>query len=444
MRSQPRSRMVKPLTVIIMIMMIMPALLAAPRTSAAPAGFRLPFVGDASWRTDSYQTHGGASKQAIDYTLPTYQTTTPWNRDIVASAAGRVVYKAFQRNTSGETCPYVDEWPNGKAELLGFGNLVILYHPSTGHYSYYAHLASFAADLPAVGSTTTVPQGKVIGVMGNTGCSSRPHLHFEIRTGVSSSNLIGSGMSQPIGDLPGMNQKGNGTATGPGSAGVACSAQQYTASIYNNTSFSGTPVTQCHNWPLNVNWGAGSPAAGIGADNFTVRWTGRATFNAGKYDFYVRSDDGIRVWVNNALIINQWDNPPYNGMNYINYTMTAGTWDIKIEYIERGGNAYAQFKWTQQQATGSPPAAPSNVQASNVSRGIVRIAWKDNANNETGFRVWDGARYWTLGAANGSGGGWYADLNGGWPSGTYKCFQMQAYNSYGNSAWSSFSCLNTK
>jgi hypothetical protein len=225
---------------------------------------------------------------------------------------------------------------------------------------------------------------------------------------------------------------------------VTCGSSQYTASIYNNTSFSGTPVTQCQNWPLNQNWGSGSPASGIGADNFTIRWTGRASFNAGKYDFYVRSDDGIRVWVNNALIINQWDNPPYTGMNYINYTMAAGTWDIKIEYIERSGNAYAEFRWTQQQTTGSPPAAPSNVQASNVSPGVVRVTWKDNSNNETGFRVWDGARYWTIGAASGSGGGWYTDLNGGWASGTYKCFQMQAYNDYGSSGWVGMSCLNTK
>ena len=52
---------------------------------------------------------------------------------------------------------------------------------------------------------------------------------------------------------------------------------------------------------VDFDWGTGSPAAAIGADTFSVRWTGQvqAPFS-GTYTFYTVSDDGVRLWVNGA------------------------------------------------------------------------------------------------------------------------------------------------
>jgi murein DD-endopeptidase MepM/ murein hydrolase activator NlpD len=56
----------------------------------------------------------------------------------------------------------------------GYGNLVIV---ENGPYrTYYAHLSSMPV---SVGQT--VPAGSVIGLSGNTGNSTGPHLHYEIR-----------------------------------------------------------------------------------------------------------------------------------------------------------------------------------------------------------------------------------------------------------------------
>lgn len=59
--------------------------------------------------------------------------------------------------------------------LGGYGNLIILDHED-GFTSYYAHLSKFT-----VSKGQAVTAGANIGVVGDTGRSSGPHLHFEIR-----------------------------------------------------------------------------------------------------------------------------------------------------------------------------------------------------------------------------------------------------------------------
>ncbi len=59
----------------------------------------------------------------------------------------------------------------------GYGYMVVLDHG--GYQSLYAHLK----EQPSVTSGQSVPDGAVIGLMGNTGFSTGPHLHFEIRLG---------------------------------------------------------------------------------------------------------------------------------------------------------------------------------------------------------------------------------------------------------------------
>jgi murein DD-endopeptidase MepM/ murein hydrolase activator NlpD len=56
-----------------------------------------------------------------------------------------------------------------------YGSFVLLQHPD-GYQTMYGHLSRIA-----VNANSTVDAGQVIGVSGNSGHSSAPHLHFEIR-----------------------------------------------------------------------------------------------------------------------------------------------------------------------------------------------------------------------------------------------------------------------
>lgn len=135
-------------------------------------------------------------------------------------------------------------------------------------------------------------------------------------------------------------------------ASITC-PNQYRAEYYNNRYLSGSPTfVRCENWPINHDWGSGGPGNGVGNDNFSVRWTGRAHINSGDYTFIARADDGIRVWVGGGSpIIDAWrDQAPteYRVTRYI----SNGDYDIKVEYYENGGGAVAQFRW-QQASSGS-------------------------------------------------------------------------------------------
>ncbi|WP_149184409.1 M23 family metallopeptidase [Streptomyces sp. TRM49041] len=66
--------------------------------------------------------------------------------------------------------------PNGGGDGPAYGNAVVLKHPN-GTYSQYAHLSKINVKVGA-----KVKTGQVIARSGNTGNSSGPHLHFEIRT----------------------------------------------------------------------------------------------------------------------------------------------------------------------------------------------------------------------------------------------------------------------
>jgi murein DD-endopeptidase MepM/ murein hydrolase activator NlpD len=77
------------------------------------------------------------------------------------------------RASGGGTVNQVGEDPE-------YGFFVLLDHPD-GYQSMYGHLSRII--VPAGAS---VSQGEVIGLSGNTGQSTAPHLHFEIRQGGTS------------------------------------------------------------------------------------------------------------------------------------------------------------------------------------------------------------------------------------------------------------------
>lgn len=121
-----------------------------------------------------------------------------------------------------------------------------------------------------------------------------------------------------------------------------------TGTYYNNKDFTGTSIQRVDP-RVNFEWGYNPPASQIAEDTYSVRWTGQVQAQYTEtYTFTARTDDGVRLWVNNQLIINQWQNgSPTDYSGQIN--LVAGQkYDIKMEYYEDTGGAVAQLFWSNQ------------------------------------------------------------------------------------------------
>jgi glucose/arabinose dehydrogenase len=117
------------------------------------------------------------------------------------------------------------------------------------------------------------------------------------------------------------------------------------ATYYNNSDFTGTTFSRIDAM-VNFNWGTRSPHASIGADTFSVRWTGSiAPLSTGRHTFFTTSNDGVRLWVNNQLIINNWTRHGTT-VNSGQIDLVAGQrYDIRMEYFEHTGTAVARLEW---------------------------------------------------------------------------------------------------
>ena len=110
---------------------------------------------------------------------------------------------------------------------------------------------------------------------------------------------------------------------------------------YNNVTLSGSPLVR-NDAKVEFDWGKGSPAQGIRADNFSARWTRRLDFEGKTYRFNVRVDDGVRLWVDGQLLIDQWNDGSPRTFS-VERAMTAGKHDVRIEMYEHTGRASISF-----------------------------------------------------------------------------------------------------
>lgn len=91
-------------------------------------------------------------------------------------------------------------------------------------------------------------------------------------------------------------------------------------------------------------WGQGSPAPGIANDGFSVRWTGRFFFTGAKYTFAALADDGVRIWVDNVLVLDGWKDQSQT-LYYAEYTPRYGNHDVRVEYYDARLDATIIVNW---------------------------------------------------------------------------------------------------
>lgn len=113
---------------------------------------------------------------------------------------------------------------------------------------------------------------------------------------------------------------------------------------------------------VDLDFGTGSPDASINTDAFSARWTGevQAPFS-GPIEFYTQSDDGVRLWVNGTLLIDNWTSHPPT-FDYGTITLTAGQkYPIQLDYYEDTGGALISLGWQKSGVLSAQPIPASNL-----------------------------------------------------------------------------------
>ena len=119
---------------------------------------------------------------------------------------------------------------------------------------------------------------------------------------------------------------------------------------FNNRYLTGAPALVRSDPTVDFDWAWGSPAAQVNRDFFSARWTGSFHFEPGRYDFATTSDDGVRLYVDDSLVINAWH--PMRGKRHGTATLTQGSHSVRVEYFEGSQSAMVHVDW---QLTGAAP-----------------------------------------------------------------------------------------
>ena len=118
------------------------------------------------------------------------------------------------------------------------------------------------------------------------------------------------------------------------------------AEYFDNKNLSGNPIKVVDDKQINFEWGNGSPFNDFSKNNFSVRWT---TYLkppvSGEYELLATTDDGVKLYLNDKLLINDWvDHATTTSSCKINLE-NGRPYKMVMEYYENGGGAVAKFGW---------------------------------------------------------------------------------------------------
>ncbi len=90
---------------------------------------------------------------------------------------------------------------------------------------------------------------------------------------------------------------------------------------------------------------------GLPNDRLALRAEGEVRLPAGDYDLVTITDDGIRVWVDDKLVLDRWD---IHGSTIDRIPLTGGRHRIRLEYFEATGWAELKLRFVRRQFTPKP------------------------------------------------------------------------------------------
>ena len=150
------------------------------------------------------------------------------------------------------------------------------------------------------------------------------------------------------------------SVTPVGTAAVATAVPQYSdwrAEFFGNLNLGGPAVATRNDVAINFDWAQGAPDPRVPADNFSARWTRRQYFAAGVYRIDATFDDGMRMYIDNTMVLDEWVDGAMRARG-TSVSLPAGDHELRVEYYERAGGANIKVGIAPEVAVIAPTAAP--------------------------------------------------------------------------------------
>jgi hypothetical protein len=137
------------------------------------------------------------------------------------------------------------------------------------------------------------------------------------------------------------------------------------AEYFDNADLTGTRVTRIDP-VIDFGWD-GAPDPGVGADTFSVRWTGKLQpMYSGPHTFHVEHNDGVRLLLDGRVVLYRWGAHDFTKSS-ATVTLDAGhRYDLRLEMYDKTGKAGVRMAWEHacrpveivpaSQLTPAPPA----------------------------------------------------------------------------------------
>jgi beta-glucosidase len=154
---------------------------------------------------------------------------------------------------------------------------------------------------------------------------------------------------------------------------------------FNNDNLQGTPALVRTDERIDFHWGNGSYKDGEPVDHFSARWTGYfVPPTEDDYKFYVSADDGVRLYIDNTLFIDDWKTHAETLNTYAVHLEAGKAHDLRLEYFEGTGTATARFGIAS--AT-RPIGEATKTLAATADAVVLCVGFDSNSEGEGGDRT---------------------------------------------------------
>lgn len=119
----------------------------------------------------------------------------------------------------------------------------------------------------------------------------------------------------------------------------------WAAEYFANPDLLGPPAVVREDMELAFDWGAAAPDPALPTDGFSARWLRGIVFAGMTHRFLVQADGGVRLYVDDALVIDQWQDDGLLATSSATIDLTAGEHVVRVEYFDQRGNAAIVLRW---------------------------------------------------------------------------------------------------